>query len=397
MKRSYRLAIGCFLLFAFVLLLSPSENAAAKREKIAADPEGKVRFFKLANSEFDDYTNDPNGALKKWMRKKYWRMLTFSPYFDARLVWYPNAWVYKDLYAIYVDEDLATQHPEWILKDGQGNKLYIPWGCSNGACPQYAADAGNAAFRAYWRAEAEATLSQGYRGLWIDDVNLEWRVSDGNENFVNPIDPRTNQPMTRENWQKYFVEFTEEIYAAFPNTEIAHNALWFADDVNNPYVQRQIDSTDWVNLERGINDDGLTGGNGAYGIETLFDYIDAVHARGRAVIFEAYGTTKRGRDFGLAGWFLINNGWDGVGNDPKWSTPDDWWNGYDLNLGNAQGPRYVWKNVYRRNFDQGIVLLNPPDALTRTLNLKKNYLTIDGDVVSQVKLKAKQGIVLLKP
>mgnify|MGYP000642668698 CR=1 FL=1 len=393
MKQLFRI----FALGVFIAAASSPNHANLTHAQSNANPAGQVRFFKVADSSFDTFTNNPNAATRKWMRKHYWRMLTFTPYFDSRLVWYPNAWVYKDLYAIYVDQDLASEHPEWILKDAEGNNLYIPWGCSDGTCPQYAADVGNPDFRAHWLAEASATLAQGYRGLWVDDVNLEWRVSDGDANFVHPIDPRTNAPMTRENWQEYFVAFTEAIYAAFPNNEIAHNALWFADDVNNPYVQRQIDSADWINLERGINDNGLTGGTGAYGIETFFAYIDAVHARGRAVIFEAYANTKRGREFGLAGWLLSNNGWDSIGNHPKWSTPDDWWNGYDLNLGAARGDRYIWRNVYRRNFERGIVLLNPPQATTRVLTFKNKYRTLNGESVSQVRLKAKQGIVLLNP
>lgn len=395
MNRFAKILILAFSLCALLTAFHTS-NFASAGPAGGADPEGKVRLFKIANSAFDTYTNSPTPAQQAWMQKKYWRMLTFSPYFDSRLSWFPNAWFYKDIYALYVDENVATQHPDWVLKDSQGHNLFIPWGCANGTCPQYAADVGNADFRAYWLAQAQATMSQGYRGMWIDDVNLDWRVGDGNGNFVDPIDPRTSQPMTRDNWQKYFVEFTEQIYASFPDNEIAHNAIWFADDVHNQYVQREIDSTDWINLERGINDDGLTGGGGAYGIDTLFAYIDEVHAHNKSVIFEASANTKKGREFGLAGWLLINNGWDALANDPKWTTPSDWWKGYDLNLGAAKGPHYLWKNVYRRNFAGGIVLLNPPDAPKRILKLNKPYRTFDGALVSQVTLKAKQGIVLLK-
>ena len=67
-----------------------------------------------------------------------WRMNVFSPYFDSRTGWYPNGWVYDDAYAIYAGEELASQHPEWILKDAAGNKLYIPFACSGGSCTQYA-------------------------------------------------------------------------------------------------------------------------------------------------------------------------------------------------------------------------------------------------------------------
>src|SRR5689334_9979399 len=106
--------------------------------------------------------------------------------------------MYQDSYAIYVSGDpRATAHPAWILHDDQGNPLYIPWGCSAGTCPQYAADFGNPDFRADWIAQAASALAGGtYRGLFIDDVNLDWRVGDSWGNFVPPIDPRTGVAMT---------------------------------------------------------------------------------------------------------------------------------------------------------------------------------------------------------
>src|SRR5258708_36319206 len=113
------------------------------------------------------------------MRRHLWRMLVYSPYFDSRLSWYPNGLAYLDLYAIYTGAALATQHPEWILKDATGNKLYIPWGCSNGACPQFAGDISNLAFRQWWIGQAQTLLAKGYKGLFIDDVNMEFRVGNG--------------------------------------------------------------------------------------------------------------------------------------------------------------------------------------------------------------------------
>ena len=72
------------------------------------------------------------------------------PTSTSRLSWYGDAWAYQDLYAIYTDSDVVTRHPDWILKDAGGHKLYIPFGCSGGECPQYAADFGNPEFRSWW-------------------------------------------------------------------------------------------------------------------------------------------------------------------------------------------------------------------------------------------------------
>ena len=75
-------------------------------------------------------------------------MRAYAPYFDSRLSWSSKAWVYQSAYAIYPGgARRRAQHPEWILRDAAGNKLYIPFGCSGGTCPQYAGDIGNPAFR----------------------------------------------------------------------------------------------------------------------------------------------------------------------------------------------------------------------------------------------------------
>jgi hypothetical protein len=115
---------------------------------------GEVRFVKFANSAFDVFTRNPTPAQKEWIRTHYWRLVAFSPYFDSRLSWFPNAWAYKDLYGVYRSSTVPAAHPDWILRDPQGNALYIPYACGNGTCSQYAADLGNPAFRRQWLDEA---------------------------------------------------------------------------------------------------------------------------------------------------------------------------------------------------------------------------------------------------
>jgi hypothetical protein len=40
-----------------------------------SDSPGTVRFFKVANSRFDAYTQAPTRTQQEWMRAHYWRML----------------------------------------------------------------------------------------------------------------------------------------------------------------------------------------------------------------------------------------------------------------------------------------------------------------------------------
>ena len=195
----------------------------------AADSAGTVHFVRSADSAFDRFTSSPSPSEQAWLQAHMWRMTVWSPYFDSRTSWYPNGWVYDDAYAIYTGEPLASQHPEWILRDAQGNKLYIPWGCSGGSCPQYAADISNPAFRRYWIEDLMARAARGYRGVFIDDVNMNRQVANGQEELVAPIDSNTNQPMSDAAWRQYMAQFMRELRAALPNAEIVHNVIWFAD------------------------------------------------------------------------------------------------------------------------------------------------------------------------
>jgi len=354
---------------------------------------GNVRFAKTADSAFDVYSQSPTQSQKDWMTAHYWRMLTYTPYFDARLTWFPNAWVYKDLYSIPTGSALVSSHPDWILHDASGNRLSIPWGCSGGTCPQYAADIGNPAFRANWIQEATATLAKGYRGLFVDDVNLLIsRVSNGSGQPVVPIDPRTGKPMPESDWRRYMAEFTELIRTTFPQKEIVHNLLWFVG-TSDPYAQREMLAADVICLERGVNDSGIVGGSGTFGFDTFLGLIDWLHQRGRSVFFLSTTPTDQGREYGLAAYFLVNSGTDAIGNDPG-GTPADWWPGYDISLGAAAGPRYAANGVLRRDFDGGTVVVNPPGAASVTVQLGGTYLDVAGKQQTAVTLGSAQGAVL---
>jgi len=378
-------------------LLSFLAGGAGLQAQVQADPAGKVRFYHLADSDFDDYSSNPSVAEQKWMREHYYRMQTYAPYFDSRLSWYPDAYFYRDAYAIYTESSTFSAHPEWVLRDSDGDLLYIPWGCSGGTCPQYAADFGNPAFRSAWIGKASASLEKGYRGIWIDDVNMTWRVGNGEGDHVTPIDPRTGRLMTLGDWRRYFAEFMEEIRAAFPDAEIAHNAIWFAGPVDDPYIQRQIAAADYFNFERGATDGGLTGGGGTWGFETFLAFIDSVQKLGTGAILMDTGSTELQREYGLAAWFLISSGIDMMNSTKvKWTAPDTWWAGYGLDLGGAAGSRRAWQNVLRRDFSCGTVLLNQPGMPTRHLELSEPHRSIAGAEVSSVTLDSSSAAILLK-
>jgi hypothetical protein len=175
--------------------------------------------------------------------------------------------------------------------------------------------------------------------------------------------------MTNADWRRYMAEFTEQIRRAFPAHEIVHNPVWFFGH-DDPFIERQVRSADYINIERAVNDPNLAGGNGEFGFDRLIAHIDWLHEQGKGVVFDTGADTPKAREYGLATYFLVDAGRDSLGNSPG-GTPDDWWRGYDRSLGPPLGPRYAWSGVLRRDYERGLVLVNPPDSAPQTLRLDR--------------------------
>jgi hypothetical protein len=369
---------------------------------------GQIRIVKTATPAFDPYTNSGSDSIQQWMRSRFTRMLVHSPYFDQKTRWFPDSMLYIDLYAIYRTRSDAApyvvdSHPEWILRDASGNPLYIPWGCDTTAhtCPQFAGDFSNQNFRNWWIDNARQALARGnYIGIWIDDVNMDWRVGDGDGNFVNPIDASTGLPMTVDNWRRYMADFLQAIRQALPDIEILHNSLWFAGGdqrTDNYDIRREINAADDIYIEHGVNDSGLKGGTGPWSLNALLSFVDKVNWFGRRVVIAGLGGDSPNRDsveYAAACYFLVSNGNDFIG-DKRAVTPDQPWPVLGVDLGAPKGPRYTWNGLLRRDFANGMVLVNGPESNPVTVSLPASYLRADGTPANSVTLGATRGAVLL--
>ena len=384
MKALLRAATAALVLIS--LLALPTSSAFGQSA-------GKIPFAKPAESNFDVFTKAPTTTQQQWMRDKYSRMRTYAPYFDSRLSWFPNAWSYEGAYNIYKGNESGPLD-QYVLRDAAGNRLYIPFACSNGTCTQYAADIGDPGWRRYYIDLAKARIAKGYKGIFVDDVNLAFKVSNGNGSFVAPIDERTGQAMTLDSWQRYFAEFMEQLRAELPSqAEIVHNQVYFHAGLANPYVRRAIEAATHIEIERGVIDTGIVGGTGTYGYETVLKWAEYIHSRGKGVIWDAQSSW--GREYQIATHFLVSNGLDGLAH-PEGSNPDNWWTGYDTDLGEPLGARYSWNGVFRRDFERGIVLVNQPGQTAKSLSLGDTYKTLAGASVTSVSLPAREGLVLLR-
>src|SRR5215469_14764180 len=90
---------------------------------------GRVNYVENAIASFNAYTVAPTLAQQQWFQNHIAAMIVYPPYFDSRLSWFPNAYAYSDFYGIAKGSWEENVHPEWILHDQHGNRLYVPWGC----------------------------------------------------------------------------------------------------------------------------------------------------------------------------------------------------------------------------------------------------------------------------
>ena len=378
-----------------LLLLTLTLLLALVSPALAAD--GDVRFERRANGAFNSYTDAPSSSTQAWLRNHFDRFTTYSPYADSRLSWLPASWAYVNAYGISSGSSFESDHGSWLLQ-AAGGKAYIPWGCGGGSCPLDAADIANPDFRNFWIAQARGILAAGYRGLWIDDVDLPLRISDGNGASQLPYSPYLGRTIGQSEWEGLMASFMEQIRAAFPNAEIVHNSIWYAsytDAAAPAAVDREIQAATWVNMERGVSDAGLTGGTGAWSVSAWLGFIDHVHALGRSVVIEGETDGYTAAERETAAYLLASNGNDFVSQIQ--ATPNDWWPGFDLTFGSSTGGRYTSGGLIRRDFSAGHAYLNPPGSASVTVTVPSGCQRYDGTKPSSVTIAAGNGLVLYCP
>ena len=273
-----------------------------------------------------------------------------------------DAWVH--LPAFGLDGTEAAAHPEWVLRDSGGTPVTIG--------TLTAADFGNVNFRGWWIARAQAAIDPSKRGIFIEDVAMQRATS------RTPIDPRTGFLMNEAAWQRQMADFMELVRNAMPNgVEIVHDVIWTKGD-STPDVLRELRAADWLSLKNGFDDNSMSYGTGSTGWQTLAGWVEREQARGGAVLFNGIGSR-----YGMASVLMVAN--DKSAMSMGW----DW-----FDIGRPLGLRYQTQSVWRRDFENGFVLVNEPRRPTRTVTIPAGYRDLDGVERTTVTLAGGTGEVL---
>jgi hypothetical protein len=245
---------------------------------------------------------------------------------------------------------IAREHPDWFLRDQDGKLLENPYGGENFAMM----DPGNVYWRAFWLDRARQTLDEGsWDGIFLDNVEVTFSFREQREQIPTAYPDEAS-------YQKAVQEFLKYIYQDLHS----QGKLLFAN-----LVARK-DDTDWTSyldsldgaMHEGWAIDWPNGYRSAETWEKHLRLAEDTQAMGKTIILVSQG--KEGQEklqrFSYASYLLVMQGaayFRFANSDhyrEAWLYPN-----YQLDLGKPLGNRYQVGEVWRRDFANGWVEVDP--------------------------------------
>ncbi|WP_372728083.1 putative glycoside hydrolase [Nocardioides sp.] len=282
-------------------------------------------------------------------------------------------------------------HPEWFLRDRGGRQL--EWSDWPGLFPM---DVGDAAYQRSWRTNVLHELrSYGWDGVLMDDV-LTTLSHDVYDDLVSPTIP--------DDAAMYAA--TESFLAAVgpairdEGFEVIANVAFQYDDYVDVLEAWTRYVTGWEN-EYFVKW-SLGAAPRFVGADWNWKMLMSAWCAERDVPLLAvtYSTKadRAAQDFHRATWLLTWNGRTGSSMFvPEEDHTDHWIPRATVEIGTPRGDRrHLRRGVWRRNYTEGVVLVNPTGA-RRVVRLHGRYRKANGRVVTKVRLRPSSGIVLRRP
>jgi Hypothetical glycosyl hydrolase family 15 len=246
-------------------------------------------------------------------------------------------------------------------------------------------------------------------GLFMDNVFTQPRVSGDwyrNGTVLAPTDPKAEAAI-QAGYERWFQLAHQLLPGKY---EIGNVATWFEPGQAAPPAGYS-----------GMADGGLIEGaiGASWSIETwagwpalMTQYTDVMQAMNapKLVIFNEYGssTDYQSMRYGLA-TCLMNDGYFSFTDQSNGGYGGTtWFDEYNANLGQetSQPPTAAWqKGVWRRDFTNGIALVNPKGNGPQTVQLGGTFVKLkgsqdpsvnNGQTVTSVTLQDRDGIILLR-
>jgi hypothetical protein len=329
---------------------------------------------------------------------------TFSPYVADMKAANPNLQLFVYLNGVYAQSSEGSRYPEsWYAHDANGNRV------RSRSFGNYMMDMSNPG----WIADRGATCREylavsHYDHCYVDMLGTAPLAP--NYNTALPIDPRTGKVWTRADLLAADLEVARTVRAASPSSIVASNGLvhgqrYFKPPGESPDVL--LDEVDVCHAEIFLRDkytpvDGFKDeAEWKQDVEMLVD----VGKRGKIAVTTTkmwqttatQGQIDRWHKYALASFLLGSNGksyfnfsltntLSGVLINHPWDR---------VRVGTPLTPYAMSGGVYRRDFTNGISLVNPTKA-TVTVSLGDTYRDLTGVSRSSLTLAPNTGEVLTR-
>jgi len=330
---------------------------------------------------------------------------TFGGYVPAMRAANPNLQLFGYMNGVYAQKSEGARYPEsWYAHDANGNRV------TSRSFGNFMMDMSNPSWWADRASACTALLAAtGYDDCYLDMLGTAPLAP--NYNTAMPVDPRTGKAWTRADLMAANLEVARAVRAKNPGGLLASNGLvnglrYFKPVGQTPMVLFQ--ELDAVHAEIFLRDKNtpIT----TFKTETAWkqdvDMLVDVGSRGKV----AWTTTKmwnvsatqtqidRWHKYALASFLLGTNGRSyfnfSAKNTVAGALGDHPWD--RVLIGDPVNNYVKSGGVYRRDFSNGIAIVNPTTA-TATVSLGGTYRDLNGVLRSSVTLAANCGEVLTKP
>ena len=244
--------------------------------------------------------------------------------------------------------EISQMHPDWFLLDGNGNRIAT----SNNS---YHMDPGSEGFRAFWLERArELQETYGWDNIFLDNIEASRvKMVGDNETLAKYPDDASYQKAVEGFLayirQNYFEPRNKKIYAnivSVDNDQVWKDYLQYVDG-----VMVESFATDWSDGYRSRDE-----------WEQQMKLVEEALAEQKTMILVAQGKQEDNdlENFSFASYLLLANGNAFFRYTNSDSYRDLWlYENYDYDLGMPSGERYKYKDGWRRDFDNGYVIVRP--------------------------------------
>jgi len=241
---------------------------------------------------------------------------------------------------------ISEQHPDWFLLDQKGNRIKDDEGFVY-------MDPGSQGWRDFWLERVKTIQSElGWYGVFLDNVEASLEKHEDRELREYPHEAAFLDEI------EAFLDFLREGYFGPTGRPLFANIISLEDE---GIWFRYVDYLDGAMYEAwavGWRDRYLSVRDWEEQLETA----EKSQEMGKKVILISQGSQEDAarQQFSFASYLLISEGNASFRYSRSNNHQQIWWyDNYDIDLGRPLGPRYQKGELWKRDFSQGQVIVDP--------------------------------------